>query len=132
MTPTGKVKFVKLTLSTSELKKLTEGQRKQYVMLTCILRDLLLLQKLMIFNRDERPSSKVITSAHTAQSLFLFSMLASKLYEAWRFIDKEELLSAAPSELREAGDKVTPFYGHADVEILRFIRDKFRREVGGD
>ena len=52
-------------------------------------------------------------------------MLASKLYEAWRFIDKEELLSAAPSELREAGDKVTRFYGHADVEILRFIRDKF-------
>ena len=116
---------MKLTLSTSELKKLTERQRKQYVMLTGILRDLLLLQKLLIFNTDEREGNEVLRSACAAQSLFLVSVLASKLHEAGAFLCKEELLTAVPGSLQETKDKVTAFYARPHVRILKFIRDKF-------
>ena len=52
----GIVRFVKLTISGPELERLGGTQRKRYIMLTSILRDLQLLSKFLLFIGKDQPS----------------------------------------------------------------------------
>ena len=62
-------------------------------------------------------------------SYFLVTTLASKLWEAYKFVKKEQLLENvpenAPPKLMKAGDRFNRFYENRQVSIFGFIRNKF-------
>lgn len=121
-----RVALVKLSLPNEELQKLTRTERKHYVMLTSILRDVIMLQKLLIFVNNSNPPCEILKSAKATQIIYFITTLGSTIHEAKRFLSKEKMLKNITSDLVESRNAVSSFFACKQTrEILRFIRDKF-------
>ena len=96
-------------------------------MITNMLRDLNLLQKLLLFtNNNDKPDEPTET-ANTTISLFFLKTLISKNHEMWEFMKKEGLLKADLSEeLDKLRQQIKDFFSDKKKEdIISFIRNKF-------
>jgi hypothetical protein len=124
-----KVKLTKLILPKSEIDKLGPQEKKRYIMFTCMVRDLNLLQKCLIFVGNESSSEKPNVSAKTTSSFFFLKTLISKLHEMWTFLSKNNILQDSAGfskDLREKCDEIENFFSDKKVkDILAFIRNKF-------
>ena len=129
MPDSGIVKLVKLTLSPSELEKLSPLQKKRYVMFTSILRDLMLLQKHLMITGNDTPSSAPEAAAHTTSLLYFLSTLISKIHEMWFFLNKNGIVDEREtfsSSLASAFDPVEELLREGDVaDLFSFVRNKF-------
>jgi len=127
MSQVGTVRLVKLVLPHEELEKLTATERKRYVMLTSILRDMTILQKYLIFaGGGQAQETEVETSAEAIQILFVITTLGAKLHEAGIFLQKEGIVDNVPIELYQVRQEVLDFYADDRTNaILKFIRNKF-------
>lgn len=129
MAQLGKVKFVQLSLPKTEMEKLSPTERKRYVMLTCILRDLVILQKHLLFVGNQTPHGQVLTSAHGNHIFYFITSLASKIHEAWKFLKHEGILDESKEisdRLLDALDRMKDYFSNPmTIGIFAFIRDKF-------
>ena len=95
-------------------------------MLTSILRDVIMLQKLLIFVNNSNPPCEILKSAKATQIIYFITTLGSTIHEAKRFLSKEKMLKNITSDLVESRNAVSSFFACKQTrEILRFIRDKF-------
>ena len=124
-----KVKLTKLILPKREIDKLGPQEKKRYIVFTCMVRDLNLLQKCLIFVGNENSSDKPSVSAKTTISFFFLKTLISKVHEMWTFLSKNKILQTSASfskELKEKCNEIENFFSDKKVkDIFAFIRDKF-------
>lgn len=117
----------KLVISGDSVRGMTKSQKRQYLMVTNMLRDLNLLQKLLLFtNNNERPDEPT-ESANTTISFFFLKTLISKCNEMWEFMEKEGLLQEEfVGKLKELRKEVDDFFSiRGNRDIFSFIRNKF-------
>ena len=117
----------KLVIPSDSVRGMTKSQKRQYLMITNMLRDLNLLQKLLLFtNNNERPDEPT-ESANTTISFFFLKTLISKNHEMWEFMEKEGLLRERfDGKLRELRKEVDDFFSiQGNRDIFSFIRNKF-------
>ncbi|MBW1796770.1 MAG: hypothetical protein JRJ38_20540 [Deltaproteobacteria bacterium] len=104
-------------------------EKKRYIMLTLILRDLNLLQKCLIYSGNKKSSEEPLVSATTTISFFFLKTLISKIHEMWTFLNRNEILdnhSTFSNELKAKRDEIQKFFSDNKVEeIFSFIRNKF-------
>lgn len=124
-----KVKIRKLIAPKSEMEKLSPKQKKQYIMLTCMIRDLNLLLKCLLFVGNENSADWPSVSAKTTISFFFLKTLISKIHEMWTFLERNKILQNSenfPPDLKKEYDGITNFFSDKKVKnIFAFIRDKF-------
>ena len=124
-----KVKLTKLVLPKAEIDKLSPKEKKRYVMFTCMLRDLNLLQKCLVFVGNETSSDAPSISAKTTNIVFFLKTLLSKIHEMWVFLKKNKVMDASggiSNELRKAAAEVEAFFAEQKVDaVFSFIRNKF-------
>ena len=126
----GKITSVKLTLSKEETAKLTAKEMKRFLMLTCILRDLVRLQKHLVFVCNLPKATDPVTAAATeTDTLVLVTTLASKIHEMWTFLKRNGIVGDRPnlpSRVKTELDRVQAVFKDKKVEaIFSFIRNKF-------
>ena len=124
-----KVKLTKLVLSKSEMNKLGPQEKKRYIMFACMVRDLNLLQKCLLFVENENSTDKPCVSAKTTIRFFFLKTFISKIHEMWTFLSKNKILQGSAKfskELKEQCDEIEKFFSDKKVkDIFSFIRDKF-------
>ncbi|MBU3967966.1 MAG: hypothetical protein KKG76_11455 [Euryarchaeota archaeon] len=124
-----KIKLTKLTLPNDEIIKLDKKEKKRYIMFTCMVRDLNLLQKCLAFISNEKPTNDPYISANTTISFFFLKTLISKIHEMWFFMNNNKIwddYSNFSSGLKNIGNEVKKFFSDKKVEdIFSFIRNKF-------
>jgi len=124
-----KVKLTKLILSKKEIDKLSPQEKKRYIMFTCMVRDLNLLQKCLLFIGNDDSSDKASGSAKTTMSFFFIKTLISKIHEMWTFLSRNKILQGSTGfskELKEKCGEIEKFFSDKKVKnIFAFIRNKF-------
>jgi hypothetical protein len=122
-----KIKLTKLTLSQEELNKLDPKQKKRFLMLTCFLRDLSLLQKCLLYTNNSKSTDEIQESATTTISFFFLKTLISKIHEMWFFLNCNKVLDDYPQFSDTLKEKIKPIQDFFSEEnnILAFIRNKF-------
>jgi len=129
MSDSGKIKLARLILERGEFDKISSKEKKRYIMLTFILRDLNLLQKCLVYSMNKKPSEKPLISANTTVHFFFLKTLISKIYEMWKFLTKNGILDnhrTFPKELKAKRDEIQAFFSDEKVKkIFSFIRNKF-------
>lgn len=78
----------KVLIGLKKLKSIPESERIFFVQLGIFLNELLVLHKLLHFSNNYNIDDKVVKRAQDAQSLFIARMLAEKLFEGWRLLQK--------------------------------------------
>jgi len=106
---------------------MSKGQKRRYLMITNMLRDLNLLHKLLLFSGNNKNSDEATTSANVTISFFVLKTLISKNHEMWVFFKNEKLNEESfNSDLSNLQREVLKFFGATQNEnIFYFIRNKF-------
>jgi hypothetical protein len=124
-----KIKLTKLTLPRTEITKLDKKEKKRYIMFTCIIRDLNLLQKCLVYTGNLKPTEGIYTSAKASISFFFLKTLMSKIHEMWFFLKKNKIVndySNFSNDLKQKIDDIKHFFSDKKIEdIFDFIRNKF-------
>jgi hypothetical protein len=124
-----KIKLTKLILQKDQIDKLTLIDKKRYLMFTCMMRDMDILQKLLIFAGNEKPKIEPCLSATATMIGFLLKSLISKIYEMKNFICKNKIQSNSESFSDDLKNKIAEteifFADKGTNTIFAFIRDKF-------
>ncbi len=128
--------FVKLVIPAAEIEKMSEKDRRQFLTLTIIMRDLDLLEKMLFFcTHDSEKGNRVEEAAFMVGSFFLLKTLISKCHELWTFFEKEGYLEnkqALSTKTFEGLSILEQYYGDQDRKIFCFIRNKFGFHYGRD
>ena len=128
------VNFKKIVISKTEVRRMSPIQKKRYIMLTNILRDLVLLQRILLFvnnhrKSDESQNEPVCVDATAVTILFFLEMLISKNYEIKKFIYENKIAEEKnhfPPAVKDVFKAIENFYSDDKVRILfEFIRHKF-------
>jgi hypothetical protein len=128
------VHFKKVVILKSEVRRMSPIQKKRYIMLTNILRDLVLLQRVLLFvnnyrETDESQDEPVCVDATAVTILFFLETLISKNYEIKKFIYENKIAeekSKFPPAVKAAFKEMEDFYSDDKVRVLfEFIRHKF-------
>ncbi len=124
----GVIKLVKLVLSKDEQSKLTAQEKKRYLMVTCIMRDLIFLQKHLVYIQRARKQGGVEHSAEACSIVFFLTTLLSKVHEARVFFKRNKILKEketfAPQLKKALGVYDAFFDDPMKREIVAFVRDK--------
>ena len=121
-----KVGLVRLSLTKQDIQKLTPTERKHFVMLTSILRDIIMLQRLLIFVNNLNPPNEVLESAKATQIIYFVTTLGSTIHEAAQFLKKEQMLKNVTGDLVASRNALSHFFSDSQTQrILSFIRSKF-------
>ncbi len=124
-----KIRLTKLVFPQSEISKLDKKAQKRYIMFTCIVRDLNLLQKCLVYTSNEKPEKDPYLSANTTIAFFFLKTLTSKIHEMWFFLNRNKILdeySSFSSDLKQKLDDIKDFFSDKKSEdIFSFIRNKF-------
>lgn len=124
----GKVKLVRLSLPKSERRKMSATEKKRYIMFAFILRDLNLIQKCLIYSRNDTPAVQLLDSANTTASVFFMKTLISKIHEMRKFMEKNKVVTDTATyspELKDSVKRIDDFYSDSKVRnIFAFVRDK--------
>jgi len=127
MAEEGIVGLNKLIIPNDSIKSMSRSKKRQYLMITNMLRDLNLLQKLLLFTNNNDKPDEPTESASTTISFFFLKTLISKNHEMWEFMKNEKLNEAKLSnELNELQQQITEFFSDKKKEdLFSFIRNKF-------
>jgi uncharacterized protein YqcC (DUF446 family) len=126
-----KVKLIRMVLTKDELNKLSPNQKKQFIMITSMIRDLNLLQKCLIFSGypSEHSDRGPNESAKAILILFFLKTLISHIWEMWLFIKNSGVLngnSILSDETRSKGHGVRSFLDEPKIRnVFSFIRNNF-------
>jgi len=124
-----KINLSKLTLSQEELNKLSKRQKKRFIMFTCIIRDLNLLQKCLGYISNDKRTDDPFHSANVTISFFFLKTLISKIHEMWFFLKKNKIANDRGSfsvDLKNKIDEIVLFFDDKKTEkIFTFVRNKF-------
>lgn len=111
------------------MDKLTIKDKKRFIMISSMLRDLNLLQKCLIYISNEKPREDPYIAANATIGFFFLKTLISKIHEMWTFLNKNCILkdySTFSDEMKQKTDRIVEFFNKDKVEeIFAFIRDKF-------
>lgn len=124
------INMQKVVIPNSEVKKMPDDFKRQYVMFTNMLRDLNLLQKFILFIKVDN-QNEVSNSAFTTLSFFVLKTLTSKINEMWNFIKDKTIgilknKDTFPKEVTDELTKVEDFFSDPKVEdLFSFVRNKF-------
>ena len=125
----GEIIFEKIVIPKDEVNKMSRPIRKQYLMLTNMLRDLNLLQKFLVFTKPDKELGKISDLAVTTTGFFLLKLLISKEYEIWQFIKDERILDKKHKFTKRVKDELENIertFSDKKVRMLFcFIRNKF-------
>ena len=121
------IKLTELVLPKEQLDKMDKKSKKRYVMFTCMIRDLNLLQKCLIFAGKEKPSSEPLQSANTTIGFFFLKTLLSKIYEMWIFLNRNKVFESLDDDtLKQKAEEIKAYFSDEKVlGIFEFIRNKF-------
>ncbi len=124
-----RIKLTKLTLPQTEINKMDKKEKKRYIMFTCILRDLNLLQKCLVYIGNDKQTNEPYASANATISFFFLKTLISKIHEIWVFLKENKVdcdYTKFSSDLKNKIDDIKSFFAEKKVEgIFSFIRNKF-------
>jgi len=125
----GVISFEKVIISSNEIKKMLPREKKRYLMLTNILRDLNLIQKLLLFVKHSDKKEAVLKSADITMSFFFLKTLISKNHEMWEFIKRNNIVDEKNQfsrELKSSLTLITNFFKDQKIsKLFGFIRNKF-------
>lgn len=109
------------------VRKMSNIQKRQYLMITNMLRDLNLLQKLLLFVRNNDNMDEATESANVTISFFLLKTLISKNHEMWNFAKQEGMLSEnLNGQLNRLKNQIIAFFSDKkNQDIFSFVRNKF-------
>lgn len=117
------VELAKFIIPKTELAKLDKKQSKRLVMFSFVIRDLDLLQKILIYIGNGEPETEPERAAKNSLLFFFLKTLISKINEMWDFLQKNKILNGLDDL---SVDDVNVFYSDKKTEeIFGFIRDKF-------
>lgn len=126
---TGEISFDKIVIPKAEVSKMPKHTRRQYLMLTNMLRDLNLLQKLLVFAKPDNTLGKISVPVSTTMGFFILKTLISKEYEIWKFIEDERISEKKNGFTRKTRGKLenieNAFNDKKIKELFRFIRNRF-------
>jgi len=124
-----KVKLTKVVIPQSEIIRMDEKMKKRFIMFTCIMRDLNLLQKCLAYTSNNKPKKEPSISANTTINFFFLKTLISKTHEMWSFINRNKVLDdyqKFSDDLKKKIYDIENFFSDKKVEnIFSFIRNKF-------
>lgn len=124
-----RIKLAKAILPKSEIDKMGKKEKKRFIMFTCMVRDLNILQKCLAYKTNEKPTQDPFISANTTISFFFLKTLLSKIYEMWVFMKNDRICddrSRFSADLNNRIDNVNDFFDDKKIEdIFSFIRNKF-------
>jgi hypothetical protein len=124
-----KTKLTKLILPKYQIDKLNVKDKKRYLMFTCMISDMDILEKLLIFASNDKPKNEPYLSANATMVGFLLKSLISKIHEMKIFICKNKIQSNSESfsdDLKNKIAEIEIFFADKDTNtIFAFIRDKF-------
>jgi len=96
---------------------------------TCMMRDLNLLQKCLMFVNNGRDTSGPIAPAKTTMVSFFLNTLISKIHEMWEFLNNNKVIkdpTKFSDELKATCDEIKQFFSDKKNENLSpFIRHNF-------
>lgn len=125
----GVVKFQRTVISYEKMKNLLPKEKKRYLMITSILRDLNLLQKFLLFSRVDIKKEPVLMEADITIHFFFLKTLISKNHEMWEFLTKNKIIDERDQFTKEIKDylrQIESFFSEKKVEnLFSFIRNKF-------
>ena len=121
----GVITLVKMVLPRDELQTLSALEKKRYLMVTCIMRDLVFLQKHLVFIRRARRHGGAEHSAEACSIVFFLTLLISKIHEARTFFVRNQVLeqtSGLSSGPLEAYNRF--FDDQTKRDLVAFVRHK--------
>jgi len=123
------ITFEKIVIPEDEIKKMTSSNKKRYLMLSNMIRDLNLLQKVLLYIKNTHDNHEVLISGNAVASFFFLKTLISKNYEIKQFINYEGIINEKGNFTEELLKKfidIEDFFSKAEVtELFDFIRNKF-------
>jgi len=123
------IKMVNIILSKDEIDKMDKKEKKRFIMFTCMIRDLNLLQKCLAYVSNEKPKEEPFVSANTTISFFFLKTLLSKIHEMWFFVEENKVLEdyqRYSQGLKESIDAIKNFFSDKKIKnMFSFIRNKF-------
>ncbi len=127
MSEKGYVDLNKLVIPNDSIRKMPKSQKRQYLMITNMIRDLNLLQKLLLFTNNNQKPDEPTESANTTVSFFFLKTLISKNHEMREFMEKEGLCREKfDGKLMKLMQEVDGFFSiQGNQDIFSFIRNKF-------
>ena len=119
-----------MVLSKDQVKKLSARDKKRFLMLTNMLRDLDLYRKLLIYVRKQDTGNRDLDEAALITFVLSFDkILISKAYEIWEFLGSEKIGQEKPAfsaSLASLWDEIcTFFHENKNEELFQFVRNKF-------
>lgn len=124
-----KVKLTKVVLTQSEINKLDEKEKKRFIMIASIMRDLNLLQKCLVYINNNKPTDEPSMLANTTIHLFFLKTLIAKIHEMWVFLQRNKVLDENQNfsaDLEKKSDEIKKFFCDEKIKnIFLFIRNKF-------
>ncbi len=129
MSAANTVRLREIVIPQREIIKLSKIRKRHYLMLTNILRDLNLLQKILLFIKNSDKKEGPIRAAFSMTLFFFLKLLISKDYEAIRFIEDKSIAAAKSTYSQDLQDKLTAIEDFLSdgkaKKLFRFIRNKF-------
>ncbi len=124
------IEYCLLVLPRADVHKLSKRAKKQFLMLTNVLRDMDLFRKLMIYVKEQNLNDERLSGvAFVTLAFSITKLLMSKLYEAWKFLGKEQVVSEVGTfseGLRAQWSAVESVCGTSqNAELFGFVRNKF-------
>jgi len=128
------VKLIKMIIPKSQIAALSDAKKKQLLMLMGMMRDLNLLQKMLLYIAQSKTSTEPEEDAKETTVAFFLKNLISKIYEMYIFFNNSGIKSDRinfSDELQKKRKAVDDFYKAKGVrEIFSFIRNKFGFHYG--
>lgn len=126
-------------ISREQFNRIPESEQIFILQLCNLLNDLNILQKLALFSNNKNTTiSEFENKAQNAQTFFVFTILAGKLWEGWQMVYKDfyskglrqEYFDALPEEGREALNFLGKYF--SEQNIIYKIRNKFAFHYGSE
>lgn len=124
--------FLKVTIPKSKLDTMPKEEQVFLIQISRLLNELNVLNKCVIFSHGPtKPLSKAESNAQVFQALFFIRMLAGKLHEGWKVIQRDFLgkeysrkyMEVFSQEGKDSLADLKRYFGRENV--IYFIRNKF-------
>jgi len=126
-----------LTFAKADLNSLSDAERKLFVIAGHVSNEVGILQKLLVWSMNSKPASQEGGHGFTTQNLVIAKLLAGKLSEGWRVLDRfyfsgpsREYHDLLPDEARTAEGELRRYFGQENA--IKEVRTNFAFHYSAD
>lgn len=123
-----KVPLHLIVIEKNEVKKLLPQKKRQYLMITSMLRDLNLFQKTLLFIHNDNKRNDVFVPANEVSGFLFIKILISKIHEMIAFLNADRITEGKNNfsqELKKIYEDIEEYIAEKRLnKIFGFIRNK--------